>query len=163
MGAASSVGMGRFALARAAEYVKTRQVWGTPVGAHQGLSHPLAQCHIEVELAKLMMQKAATLYDAGNDMGAAEAANMAKYAAAEAATRSVDQAVQSMGGNGLTKEYGGRHAGLGPAGPHRPGQPRDGAQLRRPDLAGPAPQLLRRWTPWSTTPAPPPPAVRWRG
>ncbi|MBV8235376.1 MAG: acyl-CoA dehydrogenase, partial [Acidimicrobiia bacterium] len=28
------------------------------------------------------------------------------YAAAEAATRSVDQAVQSMGGNGLTKEYG---------------------------------------------------------
>lgn len=69
MGAASSVGMGRFALARAAEYVKTRQVWGTPVGAHQGLSHPLAQCHIEVELAKLMMQKATTLYDAGNDMG----------------------------------------------------------------------------------------------
>lgn len=53
-----------------------------------------------------MMQKAATLYDSGNDMAAAEAANMAKYAAAEAATRSVDQAVQSMGGNGLTKEYG---------------------------------------------------------
>ena len=53
-----------------------------------------------------MMQKAATLYDHGDDMGAAEAANMAKYAAAEAATRAVDQAVQSMGGNGLTKEYG---------------------------------------------------------
>ena len=106
MGAASSVGMGRYALDRAADYVKTRQVWGTPIGAHQGLSHPLAQCHIEVELAKLMMQKAATLYDNGDDAGAAEAANMAKYAAAEAATRSVDQAVQSMGGNGLTKEYG---------------------------------------------------------
>jgi alkylation response protein AidB-like acyl-CoA dehydrogenase len=106
MGAASSVGMGRYALERAADYVKTRQVWGTPIGAHQGLSHPLAQCHIEVELAKLMMQKAATLYDNGDDAGAAAAANMAKYAAAEAATRSVDQAVQSMGGNGLTKEYG---------------------------------------------------------
>ena len=106
MGAASSVGMGRFALDRAAEYVKTRQVWGTPIGSHQGLSHPLAQCHIEVELAKLMMQKAATLYDNGDDGGAATAANMAKYAAAEAATRSVDQAVQSLGGNGLTKEYG---------------------------------------------------------
>ena len=106
MGAASSVGMGRFALDKAADYVKTRQVWGTPIGAHQGLSHPLAQCHIEVELAKLMMQKAAALYDSGDDAGAAEAANMAKYAAAEAATRSVDQAVQSMGGNGLTKEYG---------------------------------------------------------
>jgi alkylation response protein AidB-like acyl-CoA dehydrogenase len=106
MGAASSVGMGRYALDRAADYVKTRQVWGTPIGSHQGLSHPLAQCHIEVELAKLMMQKAATLYDNGDDGGAATAANMAKYAAAEAATRSVDQAVQSMGGNGLTKEYG---------------------------------------------------------
>src|SRR5271157_3644458 len=106
MGAASAVGMGRFAIDKAADYVKTRQVWGTPIGAHQGLSHPLAQCHIEVELAKLMMQKAATLYDSGDDMRAAEAANMAKYAAAEAATRSVDQAVQSLGGNGLTKEYG---------------------------------------------------------
>ncbi|MBV5244289.1 acyl-CoA/acyl-ACP dehydrogenase [Mycolicibacterium sp. PAM1] len=106
MGAASAVGMGRFALAKAVEYVKGRQVWKTPIGAHQGLSHPLAQNHIEVELAKLMMQKAAALYDAGADEAAAEAANMAKYAAGEASVRAVDQAVQSLGGNGLTKEYG---------------------------------------------------------
>jgi alkylation response protein AidB-like acyl-CoA dehydrogenase len=98
--------MGRFALNKAVDYVKTRQVWKTPIGAHQGLSHPLAQNYIEIELAKLMMQKAATLYDAGDDGGAAEAANIAKYAAAEASTRAVDQAVQSLGGNGLTKEYG---------------------------------------------------------
>jgi alkylation response protein AidB-like acyl-CoA dehydrogenase len=106
MGAASAVGMGRFALNKATDYVKTRKVWGTPIGAHQGLSHPLAQNYVEIELAKLMMQKAATLYDSGNDMGAAEAANMAKYAAGEASARAVDQAVQSLGGNGLTKEYG---------------------------------------------------------
>jgi alkylation response protein AidB-like acyl-CoA dehydrogenase len=106
MGAASAVGMGRFALSKAVDYVKTRQVWKTPIGAHQGLSHPLAQNYIEVELAKLMMQKAAALYDSGDDGGAAEAANIAKYAAAEASTRAVDQAVQSLGGNGLTKEYG---------------------------------------------------------
>ncbi|MGB3484865.1 MAG: acyl-CoA dehydrogenase [Mycobacterium sp.] len=106
MGAASAVGMGRFAIDKAAQYVKTRQVWKTPIGAHQGISHPLAQNHIEVELAKLMMQKAATLYDSGDDVGAAEAANMAKYAAGEASVRAVDQAVQSLGGNGLTKEYG---------------------------------------------------------
>ncbi|MDF2826038.1 MAG: acyl-CoA dehydrogenase [Mycobacterium sp.] len=106
MGAASAVGMGRFALERATEYVKTRQVWKTPIGAHQGISHPLAQNHIEIELAKLMTQKAATLYDSGDDIGAAEAANMAKYAAGEASVRAVDQAVQSLGGNGLTKEYG---------------------------------------------------------
>jgi alkylation response protein AidB-like acyl-CoA dehydrogenase len=106
MGAASAVGMGRFAINKAVDYVKTRQVWKTPIGAHQGLSHPLAQNHIEIELAKLMMQKAAKLYDSGDDVGAAEAANMAKYAAAEASVRAVDQAVQSLGGNGLTKEYG---------------------------------------------------------
>ncbi len=106
MGAASAVGMGRFALGKAVEYVKGRQVWKTPIGAHQGLSHPLAQNHIEIELAKLMMQKAAALYDTGDDAAAAEAANMAKYAAGEASARAVDQAVQSLGGNGLTQEYG---------------------------------------------------------
>ncbi|MCX2931213.1 acyl-CoA dehydrogenase [Mycobacterium sp. CVI_P3] len=106
MGAANAIGVGRFAIGRAAEYVKTRQVWKTPIGAHQGIAHPLAQNHIEIELARLMMQKAATLYDNGDDFGAAEAANMAKYAAGEASTRAVDQAVQSLGGNGLTKEYG---------------------------------------------------------
>ena len=106
MGAASAVGMGRFAIGKATDYVKTRQVWKTPIGAHQGISHPLAQNHIEIELAKLMMQKAAALYDSGDDFGAAESANMAKYAAGEASVRAVDQAVQSLGGNGLTKEYG---------------------------------------------------------
>ena len=106
MGAASAVGMGRFAIDKAVDYVKQRQVWKTPIGAHQGLSHPLAQNHIEIELAKLMMQKAASLYDTGDDVAAAEAANMAKYAAGEASVRAVDQAVQSLGGNGLTKEYG---------------------------------------------------------
>ncbi|WP_167097976.1 acyl-CoA dehydrogenase family protein [Mycobacterium sp. DL592] len=106
MGAASAVGMGRLALTKAADYVKTRQVWKTPIGAHQGIAHPLAAAHIELELAKLMMQKAAALYDAGDDAGAAEAANMAKYAAGESSTRAVDQAVQSHGGNGLSQEYG---------------------------------------------------------
>ena len=105
MGAASAVGTGRLALHKAVEYVKDRKVWSTPIGAHQGLAHPLAQNKIEIELAKLMMQKAATLYDCGDEGGAAEAANMAKYAAAEASIRAVDQAVQCHGGNGLASEY----------------------------------------------------------
>jgi alkylation response protein AidB-like acyl-CoA dehydrogenase len=106
MAAAMSVGLGRYALSKAVDYVKDRQVWGQPIGAHQGLAHPLAQIKIELELARLMMQKAATLYDGGDDMGAGESANMAKYAAAEAAARAVDQAIQSHGGNGLASEYG---------------------------------------------------------
>ncbi|MFJ8075495.1 acyl-CoA dehydrogenase family protein [Streptomyces sp. NPDC096176] len=106
MTAAFAIGMGRYALARAVEYAKSRQVWKAPIGAHQAIAHPLAEAHIELELAKLMMQKAAALYDAGDDVGAGEAANMAKYAAGEACVKAVDQAVHTLGGNGLTREYG---------------------------------------------------------
>ncbi|WP_042379682.1 acyl-CoA dehydrogenase family protein [Streptacidiphilus melanogenes] len=106
MAAAYSAGMARLALDRAVDYAKERTVWKDPIGAHQGISHPLAQVRIELELARLMTQKAAFLYDAGDDLGAGEAANMAKYAAAEAAVRAVDQAVQTLGGNGLASEYG---------------------------------------------------------
>ncbi|MFC9299645.1 acyl-CoA dehydrogenase family protein [Streptomyces sp. NPDC057011] len=106
MTAAFAIGMGRYALAKAVSYAGTRQVWKDPIGAHQAVAHPLAQAHIELELARLMMRKAALLYDAGDDMGAGEAANMAKYAAGEACVRAVDQAVHTLGGNGLTREYG---------------------------------------------------------
>jgi alkylation response protein AidB-like acyl-CoA dehydrogenase len=106
MGAAIAIGTGRFAINKARRYLLERDVWGVPIGAHQGLAHPLAQCHIEVELSRLMLAKAATLYDAGDDKAAGEAANMAKYAAAEASIRALDQAIQCHGGNGLAAEYG---------------------------------------------------------
>ncbi|MCG8970710.1 acyl-CoA dehydrogenase family protein [Streptomyces sp. CL12-4] len=106
MTAAFAIGMGRYALTRAVEYARERTVWKAPIGAHQAIAHPLAQAHIDLELARLMMQKAAHLYDAGDDMGAGEAANMAKYAAGEACVKAVDQAVHTLGGNGLTREYG---------------------------------------------------------
>jgi alkylation response protein AidB-like acyl-CoA dehydrogenase len=106
MAAAMAIGSSRYALDKAVGYAKERTVWSVPIGAHQGLAHPLAQVKIEVELARLMMQKAATVYDAGDDMGAGEAANMAKYAAAEASVRTVDQAIQSLGGSSMTAEFG---------------------------------------------------------
>ncbi|MBA0053250.1 acyl-CoA dehydrogenase [Streptomyces sp. AJS327] len=106
MTAAFGLGMGRYALGQALDYARTRQVWKSPIGAHQAIAHPLAQAHIELELARLMTHKAAQLYDAGDDVGAGEAANMAKYAAAEACVRAVDQSVHTLGGNGLTREYG---------------------------------------------------------
>jgi alkylation response protein AidB-like acyl-CoA dehydrogenase len=106
MTAAFALGMGRYALAKAVDYARTRTVWKEPIGSHQAIAHPLAQAHIELELARLMTRKAAHLYDAGDDMAAGEAANMAKYAAAEAVVKAVDQAVHTLGGNGLTREYG---------------------------------------------------------
>ncbi len=106
MASAMAIGSARYALAKAVGYAKERTVWSVPIGAHQGLAHPLAQVKIELELARLMMQKAAVLYDAGDDMAAGEAANMAKYAAAEASVRVVDQAIQSLGGSSMTSEVG---------------------------------------------------------
>ena len=106
MAASFATGMARRALDKAAEYARTRSVWGAPIGTHQGLSHPLAQCAIQVELARVMTQKAAALYDAGQDRAAGESANMAKYAAGEAVAAAVDLAIQVHGGNGLSTEYG---------------------------------------------------------
>jgi alkylation response protein AidB-like acyl-CoA dehydrogenase len=106
MAAALAIGSGRYALEKAVGYARERAVWDVPIGAHQGVAHPLAQVKIELELARLMMQKAAATYDAGDDMAAGEAANMAKYAAGEASVRAVDQAVQTLGGSSMTAEYG---------------------------------------------------------
>jgi alkylation response protein AidB-like acyl-CoA dehydrogenase len=103
-GAAICVGIGRYALARAAAYARDREVWGVPIGTHQGVSHPLAKAKIEVELAALMTAKAAWQHDQGQPAG--EASNMAKYAAAEAALAAVDAAIQTHGGNGMASEYG---------------------------------------------------------
>jgi alkylation response protein AidB-like acyl-CoA dehydrogenase len=103
-GAANGVGIARYALARAAEYARTRTVWEQPIGSHQGVAHPLAQAAIETELAALMTHKAAWQHDHG--IAAGEASNMAKYAAAEAAIAAVDQAIQTHGGNGVSAEYG---------------------------------------------------------
>ena len=97
-------GVGRFAIDKAAEYAKQRQVWSTPIGAHQGIAHPLAEAHIAVELGRMATMRSAELFDAGEY--AAEAANIAKFAASEASLKALDQAIQTHGGNGLAKEYG---------------------------------------------------------
>jgi alkylation response protein AidB-like acyl-CoA dehydrogenase len=103
-GAALCVGVGRYALDKATAYARSREVWGVPIGTHQGVAHPLAKAKIEVELAALMTARAAWQHDAGEPAG--EASNMAKYAAAEAALAAVDAAIQTHGGNGMSTEYG---------------------------------------------------------
>jgi alkylation response protein AidB-like acyl-CoA dehydrogenase len=111
--AAISNGISRYALERATRYARERAVWKTPIGAHQGVAHPLAECHIAVTQARLLTARAAELADTlgagGRSSGraeAAEAVNMAKFAAAEASLKTLDQAIQVHGGNGLSREYG---------------------------------------------------------
>ncbi len=103
-GAATCVGIARFVLGGAARYATERQVWQAPIGTHQGVAHPLARAKIETELAGLMTRRASWQHDHGEPAG--EAANMAKYAAAEASIAAVDAAMQAHGGNGFATEYG---------------------------------------------------------
>jgi alkylation response protein AidB-like acyl-CoA dehydrogenase len=102
--AATCTGIARYAVRKAVEYARERKVWGVPIGAHQGLAHPLAEAKIQLELARLMVQRAAALYDAGLDAG--EASNMAKFAAAEAGIKCLDQAIEVHGGSGFSREVG---------------------------------------------------------
>jgi alkylation response protein AidB-like acyl-CoA dehydrogenase len=104
LAAALCNGIGRYAVSKASDYARERQVWSQPIGAHQGVAHPLAEAHIGVELARLATARAAELFDSGLD--AAQASNIAKFSAADAALRALDQSIQTHGGNGLAREYG---------------------------------------------------------
>jgi len=101
--AAESVGLGRCALKRAAEYAKQRVVFNRPIGKNQGIQHPLAANWMALEAANLMAFKAAWLYDSGKPSGAE--ANAAKYLAGEASFDACQQAVMTLGGFGYAKEY----------------------------------------------------------
>ncbi len=103
--AAINNGISRYALEKASRYAIDRTVWKSPIGAHQGVAHPLASAYIAVQQARLMTARAAQLYDEGSP-DAGEAANMAKFAAAESSLVALDQAIQTHGGNGFAIEYG---------------------------------------------------------
>ena len=101
--AAESVGLGRCALGRAANYAKERIVFNRPIGKNQAIQHPLAANWMALEAANLMVFKAAWLYDTGKPCGAE--ANAAKYLAGEASFDACQQALMTHGGYGYAKEY----------------------------------------------------------
>ncbi len=102
--AALCCGIGRFAIEKAAAYASERVVFDGPIGAYQGVQHPLAAAKTQIEMSSLIMRQAACQYDQGEEAGAAS--NMAKYAGAEASIMAVEAALQAHGGNGFTHEYG---------------------------------------------------------
>ena len=100
---AGLVGTGELAIRIAVEYANQRKIFGnTPVSAYQGLQFPLAQCHAEIEAARLLNYKAAANFDAGLDYGSE--ANAAKLLAAQAVARATERAMQTLGGMGFAKE-----------------------------------------------------------
>jgi acyl-CoA dehydrogenase len=100
---AEATGLGRIAIKKASKYAQERIVFGRPIGQNQGIQHPLAKAWMQVEAASLMVFKAATLFDKGEDC--AVEANTAKYLAAEAGYEACQTAVMSMGGMGYAQEY----------------------------------------------------------
>lgn len=108
-----------------------------------GSGGPARADRVEVDLARLMMQKAAFLSDAGDDLAAGEAANMAEYAAAEAAVKAVDQARADPRRQRPHRGIPARRAAhRGQARADRPGEPGDAPQLRRAAQPGFPPVLL---------------------
>ncbi|MGV3626114.1 MAG: acyl-CoA dehydrogenase family protein [Betaproteobacteria bacterium] len=101
--AAEAAGLGRAALNRAVQYAGERIVFDRPIGQNQAIQHPLAQRWIELEAARLLTYKAASLYDAGKPCGAE--ANAAKYFAGEAGFKACETAVLTHGGMGYAKEF----------------------------------------------------------
>jgi len=101
--AAEALGTGRAALRRAVAYAGERVVFDRPIGQNQGIAFPLARCHMDLRAAELAIRDASWRYDQGLPCG--EAANTAKFLAAEAGYAAADQAVQTHGGMGYASEY----------------------------------------------------------
>jgi acyl-CoA dehydrogenase len=101
--AAEAIGIGRVALDRAVAYGNERVVFGRPIGQNQGIAFPLADAHMRLRAAELMVRAASARYDAGLPCG--EEANTAKYLAADAAYEAADRAMQTFGGMGYASEY----------------------------------------------------------
>ncbi|MCB0988368.1 MAG: acyl-CoA/acyl-ACP dehydrogenase [Microthrixaceae bacterium] len=101
--AGEALGIGRASISKAVAYANERVVFGRPIGQNQGISFPLADAHMRLRAAELMVRDASARYDAGLPCGAE--ANAAKYLAAEAAYDAADRAVQTLGGMGYATEY----------------------------------------------------------
>jgi len=107
LAAAGAIGMSEFALRKAVAYALERKVWSdTPIGAYQGVQHPLAHIKATQEAVRLLTYKAAWAFDKGLPPAQTGGyANMAKLLASELAVDAIDRAIQTHGGNGFVTDY----------------------------------------------------------
>jgi acyl-CoA dehydrogenase len=103
MTSASLVGTARLALTQASEWAKNRIVFGRPIGSNQGIQFPLADSIAQVEAARAMLLKAASLADQGKNF--VNEPNYSLISSSNAALTATDRALQSFGGHGYYKEY----------------------------------------------------------
>ena len=106
LGASGAVGVGKCAIERAVDYANEREVFDQPIGAHQGVQHPIADSWAKLQSAGLLTRKAAWMVDNEPDpKKTAEVSNMAKLRATEVGHEATDVALQTHGGNGFSREY----------------------------------------------------------
>jgi alkylation response protein AidB-like acyl-CoA dehydrogenase len=98
-----ALGIAAGALNLAIAYSKERKTFGKPISQHQAIAFKLADMATQVEAARLMVQKAAALKDAGEDF--ALMASQAKLYASKIAQFVTTEAVQIHGGYGYVREY----------------------------------------------------------
>ena len=98
-----AIGIARAALGLAIKYAGERIVFDRPIGQNQGIQFPLADSYSKLEVANLMIQKGAWLYDQGLPCGAES--NIAKVRAGADGFEACDAALQAHGGMGYAKEY----------------------------------------------------------
>jgi acyl-CoA dehydrogenase len=101
--AAECVGDCRWFIDKARDYANGRVVFGRPIGQNQGVQFPIARAYAESQAARLMVYRAAELYESGMACGAE--ANMAKLLASEASWHAADTCLQTHGGFGFAEEY----------------------------------------------------------
>jgi alkylation response protein AidB-like acyl-CoA dehydrogenase len=102
--AAQALGIAQGAFDVAARYATERQQFGKPIGHFEGLQFLLADMAMEIEAARLLVYKAASLVDAG-DPRMTYFASVAKCYAADAAMKVTTDAVQVLGGYGYMRDY----------------------------------------------------------
>jgi acyl-CoA dehydrogenase len=101
---AAAVGLARRAMDELLPHVRTRQLFGHPMGNLQAVGMKLADNAADIDGAALMVYRAAWLQDVRGERGS-YAGSMAKLVATEAAGRVVDQCVQLFGGKGVTRGH----------------------------------------------------------
>jgi len=100
---AQALGIAEAAFAEALKYSQQRVAFGQPIANFQATQFKLADMSTKIEAARLLVYKAALLYERGED--AAAEVSMAKVYASEAANWVTNEALQIHGGYGYVKEY----------------------------------------------------------
>src|SRR5215469_9765180 len=101
--AALSLGIAQGAFDAALKYSKQRKQFGKPISEFQAIQWKLADMATEIEAARLLTFRAASMKDAG--MKTTQESSMAKLYASEVAVRCANEGVQIHGGYGFIKDY----------------------------------------------------------